>query len=162
MSADAARGTCVFVSGTGLGRFQGVARTASGALVVDEPAADGGLGSGPNPYDLLSAALGACTTMTLSLYADLKGFPLQRVEVCVEHRRAMPDGRDLFIRSIRLVGMLDDGQRARLLEIAKRCPVHRTLERGAEIQTALVTALEVDAALEPVSAHWTDMQTASH
>jgi putative redox protein len=161
MPADTDRGNCVFVSGTGLGRFQGVARTASGCFVVDEPAGDGGLGSGPNPYDLLCAALGACTTMTLNLYADLKGFPLQRVEVCVVHRRVTPDGRDVFTRTIRLEGLLDDGRRARLLDIANRCPVHRTLERGSEIQTALVTALEGNVALAPASAHRKDMQAAA-
>jgi putative redox protein len=161
MSADAARGTCVFVSGTGLGRFQGVARTASGAFVVDEPAGDGGLGSGPNPYDLLSAALGACTTMTLSLYADLKGFPLQRAEVCIVHRRIAPDGPDIFSRTIRLEGPLDDEQTARLLAVAKRCPVHRTLERSSEIHTELATVLKGDSALTPVSAHRNDMRAAA-
>jgi putative redox protein len=130
--------------------------------VVDEPAGDGGLGSGPNPYDLLSAALGACTTMTLSLYAGLKGFPLQRAEVCVVHRRIAPDGPNVFTRTMYLEGPLSVAQTARLLDVAKRCPVHRTLERSSEIRTELASGLKGDKAITPVSAHRDAMRAAAN
>ena len=102
------------------------------SFVADEPIAAGGLGSGPNPYDLVGAALGACTAMTLRLYAARKGWPLDGVHVAIRHERR--DG-DLFVREIRLDGALDDTQRARLLQIAEHCPVHRTLTNGSQIET---------------------------
>jgi putative redox protein len=152
MPADplAAVGEEVVVAETGLGRLQVEARTASGAILIDEPVSVGGLGSGPNPYDLLSAALGACTTMTLRLYAERKGWPLTRVQVSVLHHRASLDARDLFDRTISLEGPLDDAQRAQLLAIAERCPVHRTLDRGADVRTSLS---EAAASAEPSLAH---------
>lgn len=109
-------------------------RVSAGGIdfIADEPVSAGGLGSGPNPYDLLGAALGACAAMTLRLYAARKGWPLDGVRVAVRHERR--DG-DLFVSEIRLDGALDETQRARLIEIAGRCPVHRTLEGGAQIET---------------------------
>jgi uncharacterized OsmC-like protein/pimeloyl-ACP methyl ester carboxylesterase len=122
-------------------------------IVADEPVAVGGTATGPTPYDLLGAALGACTTMTLRLYADRKGWPLEAAEVRVRHakvhaadshRDAQTGGRsrgaklDRFDRELELHGPLDEAQRARLLEIANRCPVHRTLHEGpVEIATSL-------------------------
>lgn len=147
----------VIVAETRLGKFQIVARGAGFALLADEPVAVGGLGSGPDPYDLLSSALGACTAMTIRLYAERKGWPLARVQVGVRHTRATLETRDRFERAISLEGPLDDAQRARLLEIAERCPVHQTLERGAEIQTSL------SAPASPApdgSQHMRDMQQA--
>lgn len=132
-----AAGEDVVVAETGLGRLQVEARTASGAFLIDEPVSVGGLGSGPNPYDLLSAALGACTTMTLRLYAERKAWPLARVQVSVRHHRASLDARDLFERTISLEGPLDEAQCAQLMAIAERCPVHRTLERGSDVRTTL-------------------------
>jgi uncharacterized OsmC-like protein/fermentation-respiration switch protein FrsA (DUF1100 family) len=113
------------------------------AFVADEPVEAGGLGSGPNPYDLLGAALGACTAMTLRLYADRKNLPLTGIHVAVSHARTGDAPSDLFTREIRLDGALDDAQRARLMEIAERCPVHRTLINGARIET-------LDAGFSPV------------
>ena len=130
----------VLVAETGLGRLQMEARTASGAFLIDEPASVGGLGSGPNPYDLMSAALGACTAMTLRLYAERKGWPLRRVQVSVLHHRASLEARDTFARTIRVEGPLDEAQKAQLIQIAERCPVHRTLERGADVRTTLTAA----------------------
>ena len=130
-------GDSVLVSETGLGRLQMAARTATSAFLVDEPVSAGGLGSGPDPYDLMSAALGACTAMTLRLYAERKGLPLTRVQVCVLHHRASLDARDLFERTIGVEGPLDDAQRAQLLAIAERCPVHRTLERGSDVRSTI-------------------------
>jgi putative redox protein len=128
----------VLVQETGAGRFQVEIRTASGVFLADEPASVGGGGTGPNPYELLAAGLGACTVMTLRLYAERKGWPLERAEVRVLHRRAALADRDRFAREIALEGDLDEDQRRRLLEIANRCPVHLTLERGAEMVTTLV------------------------
>ena len=146
---------------TGLGRLQMAARTASGAFLIDEPISAGGLGSGPNPYDLLSAALGACTAMTLRLYAERKGWPMTRVQVSVRHHRASLEARDLFERTIRVEGVLDDAQKAQLVQIAERCPVHRTLDRGSDVRTTLTAAGISD---EPSTAvppeHMRDMQEA--
>jgi len=135
----------VIIEETRLGRYQVEVRAGGSTFLADEPVNSGGLGSGPNPYDLLSAALGTCTAMTVRLYADRKGWPLERVKVLVDHVRPGLDARDQFHREIRLEGPLDAEQRARLLAIANRCPVHGTLERGSEVLTDLVE-------LEPVPA----------
>ena len=107
-------------------------------LVTDEPAALGGEGAGPDPYTLLLAALGSCISMTLTLYARRKGWPLERVSVRLRQRRVhakdcaeCESDADGFIhhieRAVEIEGDLDEEQRARLSEIAHRCPVHRTL-----------------------------------
>jgi uncharacterized OsmC-like protein/fermentation-respiration switch protein FrsA (DUF1100 family) len=126
----------VLVAETGAGRFQVEVAAGRTRFFADEPVAVGGLGSGPSPYELLSAALGACTAMTLRLYAEQKKWPLARVKVEVTHeKRRDRTPPDLFTRAIALEGALDAAQRARLIEIAGRCPVHRTLEAGASIAT---------------------------
>ena len=99
-----------------------------------------GLGAGPNPYDLLNAALGACKTMTIRLYANRKAWPLKHVEVAVRHRRAELNARDVFEVDVTLQGDLDESQRARLMEIAERCPVSITLTRGSDVHTVLKPA----------------------
>ncbi|HEY0265115.1 MAG TPA: OsmC family protein [Rhizomicrobium sp.] len=134
-------GETILVAETGLGRYQVEARAGGAALLLDEPVASGGLGTGPNPYELLSSALGACTTMTIRLYADRKGWPLEKVRVGVRHSRAGLQARDRFEMDIALEGPLDDAQRARLMEIADRCPVHLTLERGSEVHNTLLPAM---------------------
>lgn len=116
-------------------------------LVADEPEAVGGDDFGPSPYELLSASLGACTAMTLQMYARRKGWDLQEVEVHLAHGKDYPShlqspdtgtGKiDVFERWLTLAGDLDEEQRQRLLEIANRCPVHRTLENDIEIRTKL-------------------------
>ncbi|MGZ5927469.1 MAG: OsmC family protein [Rhizomicrobium sp.] len=140
MGSNTSIGETILVAETGLGRFQVEARVGNAAFLIDEPAASGGLGSGPNPYDLLSAALGACKTMTIRLYANRKGWPLERVQVAVRHSRADLQARDVFEADVTLGGALDEAQRARLLEIAERCPVHMTLTRGADVRTVLLPA----------------------
>jgi len=127
----------VEVRETGRGRFQVEVSAAGASFFADEPAAVGGLGSGPTPYDLLSSALGACTVMTLRLYADRKAWPLRSVAVRVLHRGGGPETKDRFAREIVLEGDLEPDQRRRLLEIANRCPVHQTLERGSDVVTVL-------------------------
>lgn len=137
----------VIVAETGAGRFQVEVRAPGAVFLADEPEAAGGLGSGPNPYDLLAAALGACTSMTLRLYAERKAWPLEQAVVRVLHARNGLNGRDRFAREIVLHGPLSPDQRARLLEIANRCPVHRTLETGSEIITVLASRAPSDVAL---------------
>ena len=127
----------VIVEETRAGRYQVEVRAGGTSFLADEPVAFGGLGSGPNPYDLLGAALGSCTAMTVRLYAERKAWPLERVTVLVDHVRSGLGARDHFNRKINLEGPLDAAQRTRLLEIANRCPVHGTLERGSEVQTTL-------------------------
>ena len=118
-------------------------------LVADEPLSVGGTNSGPTPYDYLAAALGACTSMTLRMYADRKKWPLETVTVKVRHQKVHAEDSksdaeggkarklDHFERVIALNGSLDDEQRARLLEIANRCPVHRTLEADVRVESRL-------------------------
>ncbi len=134
--ADAPPAHGVRVEETGVGRFEVRAVTAAGhALLIDEPRSVGGGDAGPTPYDLLGAALGACTAMTCRLYAARKEWPLDRVTVEVGHTGRTATARDRFVRRIGFTGKLDDDQTARLLEIAERCPVHRTLVAGADVVT---------------------------
>lgn len=127
--------TGVRVAETGAGKFQVRIVTPSSTFLADEPLSVGGLGSGPTPYELLSASLGACTAMTCRLYAGRKGWPLQRVLVEVSHTGKAVSEPDCFVRKLTFEGTLDEGQQARLLEIADRCPVHRTLTESARVST---------------------------
>jgi putative redox protein len=131
-------GEIIVITETHMGKYQVQARVAGASFLIDEPVSAGGLGTGPNPYDLLCAALGACTTMTLRLYADRKGWPLTDVRTAVRHTRAGLNAKDSFELDIALEGGLDDAQRARLMEIAERCPVHLTLARGSQVRAALM------------------------
>ena len=145
---------------TGRGKYQVEVHTAGGRFVADEPEAVGGQGSGPTPYDLLGAALGACTAMTLRLYAERKGWPLISATVRVLHRSGGITARDRFAREVVLEGELAPEQRRRLLDIANRCPVHQTLERGADVITILAEhALAGGLDPEPVE-HAADMAEA--
>ncbi len=135
----------VVVSEEGSGKFSQNVRIGPHLLRADEPAAYGGDDSGPSPYDLLLTALGACTSMTLRMYADRKGLQLRRVEVELAHDKIhaadcedceTQSGKvDRIRRSIRLEGDLGEEQRKKLLEIADKCPVHRTLHSEVKIQT---------------------------
>ena len=133
---EAAKG--VVASETLAGKFQLTVRSGEHTLFADEPESVGGLGSGLSPYELVSAGLAACTVMTMRLYANRKGFPLERATTTVRHEKVadmMPPDR--FTRTIVLDGPLSDDQRARILEIADRCPVDLTLVRGSDVQTEL-------------------------
>ncbi len=118
-------------------------------LTGDEPEGQGGHDAGPSPYDYLLAALGTCTSMTLALYARRKGWPVEGITVTLAHSRIhatdcaeceTKDGHiDRIDREIGLAGPLTDEQCARLLEIAERCPVHRTLTSEVSIRTRLAS-----------------------
>ena len=117
------------------------------ALVADEPADVGGTNEGPTPYDLLSAALASCTTMTIKMYATHKGLDIQSVTVAVRHAKIHAKDCescetekgyvDRLARVLELEGDLDEAARARMVEIADRCPVHRTLHSEVVIETRL-------------------------
>jgi putative redox protein len=126
----------VIVTATGLNLQQSV-QVRSHTFIADEPASNGGDDAGPAPHELLVAALGTCTSITLQLYAKRKAWNLGTVEVSVDGHR---DGEVYRIqRRIRFGGSLTEDQRSRLLEIANHCPVHRTLVGEIQIETALAT-----------------------
>lgn len=158
---DVRREGAVVVADTGVGKFQVRAQSGSSTFLVDEPQSVGGLGSGPNPFDLLGAALGACSVMTMRLYADRKGFPLRRSLVEVRHFRE-PSGRDVFVREISLEGDMDPDQIQKIVNIAERCPVHLTLTRGAEVRTSLTSGLEPTARSTEECIHARVMEEACH
>jgi putative redox protein len=133
---------------TGAGAFQQMVLAAGHRFYADEPADLGGLGSGPSPYDFLAAALGACTSMTLRMYATRKGLDVGRITVEVSHGKVHAEdcaecgegreGRiDRFDRTIAIDGPLPADLEARLVEIAGKCPVHRTLEASSVVITRL-------------------------
>jgi putative redox protein len=139
----------VVVTETGAGRFQNVIAAGHHRLLADEPTAAGGLDSGPSPYDYLAAALGACTSMTLRIYAEHKRLALGRLTVSVRHGKlpaehcedcgAAAEGRtgkiDRFERVISVEGGVDAAMADKLIEIAGKCPVHRTLEARSAVVT---------------------------
>ncbi len=134
----------VIVQETGAGNYQNAVRAGRHRLLADEPRSVGGLDTGPSPYDFLLTALGACTSMTLRMYADLKQLPLDRVSVRLTHEKVHADDStsatgkaDVLTRYIRVEGDLSAAQRQRLLEIANKCPVHRTLEGDIRVRSEL-------------------------
>ena len=144
---------------TGDGKFQVAISTGDHVFLADEPVSVGGGGTGPSPFDLLSAALAACTTMTLRLYADGKKWPVTRIRAAVGHHKELADPQpDLFNVRISIEGAIDAEQRTRMMEIAERCPVHKTLERGARFTTA---EGDPPAPCEPPEAHMEAMDRAT-
>ncbi|AGW93872.1 MULTISPECIES: bifunctional alpha/beta hydrolase/OsmC family protein [Cupriavidus] len=128
-----------------VGRYQQRVIVGPHRLVADEPVSFGGLNGGPGPYDLLLGALGACTAMTMRMYAEHKGLPLEHVAVSLRHEKihaadcgdcATKEGKiDWIEREIHMKGPLDQEQRAALLAIAEKCPVHRTLHSEVVVRT---------------------------
>lgn len=139
--------SAVVVTGTNEG-FRTEIQAGKHAIVADEPVSLGGTDLGPTPYDLLTGALGACTSMTLQMYAKQKGWPLERVTLTMTHSKIhAQDCRDcetkvgkidVIERELRLEGPLTDAQRQRLLQIAEMCPVQRTLGNSVKVRTTLV------------------------
>jgi putative redox protein len=135
----------VVVRETRTGKFQQTVSVGPHRLLADEPVAAGGEDSGPGPYDFLLAGLGACTSMTMRLYADRKSLPLDRVTVTLTHNKIHAEDcaecetrtgmLDRIDRAIGMEGALDAEQRAKLMEIADKCPVHRTLTSEVHIVT---------------------------
>jgi putative redox protein len=133
----------VVVAENGAGRYQQQVTVAAHTLIADEPVSMGGNDAGPAPFDYLLTALGACTSMTLRMYAELKQLPLERVSVTLTHEKVEVEGKgkiDRISRRIGLEGNLTPEQRNRMLEIANRCPVHRTLSVNLEIDSSLAAA----------------------
>lgn len=140
----------VVVASTGHNAFQQVVAMGPHVILADEPVSIGGGNTGPAPYDFLLAGLGACTSMTLHMYATRKGWPLERAEVTLTHDKIHAQdcadcetraGKiDHIQRHIRLTGPLDEAQRAKLLEIADKCPVHRSLHSEIHISSTLLSA----------------------
>ena len=130
----------VVVTATGGGKFQVRVETGEHSFLMDEPLDYGGLSSGPSPCDMIGAALGACTLMTMRLYAERKDWAVDGLRVRVAHRKLSPEARDQFDRTIRFADEVTDEQRAKLLAIADRCPVELLLERGAEVTTSVAEA----------------------
>jgi putative redox protein len=137
----------VTVRETGNGSFQQEIIAGPHRLLADEPTSVGGTDTGPTPYGLLLAGLGACTSMTVRMYADRKKWPLKNVSVFLSHDKVhvadcvdceTREGKvDEIMREIELTGDLDDEQRARLMEISEKCPVHRTLHSEIMVRTRL-------------------------
>ena len=137
----------VIVEDAGTGDFAEIVRSGQHVLPADEPVAVGGTDTGPGPYQYLLAARGACTAMTLRMYARQKKWPLEKVTVRLSHAKIhaadcaeceTKEGKiDRIQRSLELEGPLDDAQRQRLLEIATRCPVSQTLQRPSLVETRL-------------------------
>jgi putative redox protein len=117
------------------GKFQQDIEIEEHHLVADEPVASGGEDAGPAPHDFLLAALGACTSMTVKMYAERKGWPLTSVEVKLS--QAKENDVHVIKRHVHFEGALDAEQRTRLLEIANKCPVHKTLTGQIRIDSDL-------------------------
>lgn len=135
----------VVVQETRNGKFQQIVTTGPHRLTADEPVSVGGDDSGPGPYDFLLTGLGACTSMTMRMYADRKSLPVDRITVTLQHNKIYAkdceecetrEGMlDQIERVIRIEGNLDADQRKRLMEIADKCPVHKTLTSEVRIVT---------------------------
>ena len=134
---------------TASGKFQQTVRVGKHVFLADEPESFGGTDSGPSPYDMLLAALGSCTSMTMKMYADRKRWPLEGSTIALRHERNHAEDCEqvsaaeetnmvaqALYRNITLHGDLTEDQRRRIIEIADKCPVHRTLEGHLHIHTA--------------------------
>ena len=145
-TGDDSSAGAVTVSEAGSGTYTQQITAGHHRLVADEPRPIGD-NAGPNPYDFVLAGLGACTSMTLRMYANRKGWPLDSIRVTLRHSRIHADDCahcettkgwiGHIDREIELIGALDDSQRQRLLQIADQCPVHQTLTSEIDISTSL-------------------------
>ncbi|MBS0271198.1 MAG: alpha/beta fold hydrolase [Proteobacteria bacterium] len=137
----------VVVTETSEGKFIQLIQTGKHTFIADEPLDVGGNDKGPGPYDLVLASLGACTSMTLRMYADRKDIPLKGIRVTLTHQKVYNEDLsncidknerlDLIHRSIALEGVLTAEQKEKLLQIAEKCPIHKTLTQSSVIKTML-------------------------
>ena len=129
----------VIVRESGIGPYGQVVMAGHHVAGADEPEAAGGRDSGMSPYEYLLAGLGACTAMTIRMYAERHGWPLEHISVALRHvvEQGAEGPADRFERRIELVGGLSDEQRQRLLGIAEKCPVSRSLQRAARVVSEL-------------------------
>jgi putative redox protein len=129
----------VRVEENGQGRYQQQVQAGQHAWLSDEPESLGGADAGAAPFDFLMAALGSCTSITLRMYAERKNFALDKISVQLEHEKIEVDGkpRDHIKRRIELSGKLSSEERQRLLDIANKCPVYRTLSQPVLISSEL-------------------------
>lgn len=155
---SAAAGHTVLVAETGVEPLQLVARTGTSTFLLGGSRANGGLTSGPDPYEMLSASLAACTALTIRRYAQIRSIPLAQVQVSVSRRRQTTGGQDIFERSIVLEGALDDMQRSALLDIATTCPVGRLLGKSADIRVGPSGDGERSYAAEALSSYRDDLE----
>jgi putative redox protein len=140
-------GEAIVVEETGLGPFQLRARTGSVTFHIDEPISVGGMGAGPNPYDLLSAALAASSVSTMRMYASIRKWRLDSIRVRLVYTRNAPPHRDAMLRQIALAGRLTEAQRNTLLRIVERCPIQLSLGRALEVRTELISDAALDDSL---------------
>lgn len=129
----------VIVKENGQGKYQQAVQAGKHHYIADEPVDMGGADAGPAPFDFVMSGLGACTSMTLRMYAERKELPLRQVAVELSHHKVEIDGvkRDCIQRIITLDGDLGEEQRQRLLEIANKCPVHRALSQSFLLDCSL-------------------------
>lgn len=138
----------VIVTELGTGKFAQEVKIGNHVLTADEPRESGGTDTGPNPYEFLMAGLGACTSITLRMYANFRNIPLEKTTVILTLKKVYAEDCencennsakiDIIERRIVLQGNLTPEQRNKLLDIANKCPVHRTLTSGIKITTQLV------------------------
>lgn len=126
----------VTVSERAGGKYTNDVKTSRHHLYADEPVSFGSADLGPTPFEYLAAGLGACTTITLRMYADRKKWPMESVSVDVVQSRSA-EGKHVFTRTLSLAGDLDETQRERLKQIAGKCPVHKVLVAGCDVETVL-------------------------
>ncbi|OQA34247.1 MAG: OsmC-like protein [Betaproteobacteria bacterium ADurb.Bin341] len=132
--------TQIIITGNGKGRYQQEVKIGQHQLLADEPESLGGDDAGPSPMEFVLTGLGACTAITLRMYAEKKGLDIARITVSLEHRRS-PEGKHQVERVVAVEGNLTDEQRTRLLEIANRCPTHLALQQPLEVKTRLEPAV---------------------
>jgi putative redox protein len=130
----------VVVSESGNGPYAQFVTAGRHVMGADEPEHVGGHDTGPSPYEFLMAALGSCTAMTVRMYANRHGWPVEKISVALKHERVPAEGglkADKFTRAITVTGALDEAQRKRLLEIAEHCPVSQTLRHASLVDSRL-------------------------
>jgi putative redox protein len=151
----------IYVSEGHYGPFQVQVRSAASTFMVDESLGAGGISAGPNPFDLLSAALGSCALMTMRMFAFDRRWPLECVTVRVGHERPSLAERDRFLVEVQILGPLDGRQREELMRVASRCPIHLTLARGSDMEVRMLPEGPVDRTAVSRMTHLSRMKEAT-